>query len=540
MRKFLVFAGLIALLVLISGMVSAQDSTLVFEGDRRFGEVTDTQPINFFSFNGQVGDLVTARLFMLTPGSIPTIALNSPSGRQVAFIEGAGRAAHNGDVALSSVLTEAGLHTLQISTVPGTPRSGYILLFNGYAAGQFVDVSLDTVTVDIPANSAPALFSFSSGPDGSIPLSVSGGNFVAEFYTPDGQLVASLASPPADGGSVSIPGGEGAVRVLVFAGTQDGILTISRGESTGETPQPVQPVVTEEAAPPATSTCTVSGTGVNVRSGPGTDFNAVSALNGSSPVVATTADGWYQISSPAGFVFGQVVTVSGDCTGLPVVTGDSGSQTSATSVPETEAAPPATTEEAESSDSTEPTSDAQAQPTQAQPTQAQPTQAQPTQAQPTQAQPTQAQPTQVQPTQVPPTQVPPTPTATPTATATEVVAFPPSPTQYRFNLSTDTPVNGTETFSQSLPSPGWHLVTVRMQGLSNQPGNLSSREFTIIVSCASNAVRWGSGGTNGATDNQCNQATFKRFTFDNNQLFLSIKLEGGPGVTYDILATRTG
>lgn len=506
--------GLFVLLVLValmalSTVASAQDAVLNFESDRRFGELSDSQPVAFHTFDGQAGDLVVAQVFTLAPGMTPTLALNSPAGRQVAFVEGTSSPATSGDIRLSFVLPENGIYSLQLGTLPESPRGAYLLVFNGYRALQFFELPAEGATLDIAANSAPSLFRFASPIDSPVTLNLSGLNFAAEVYAADGQQAGTLTNPPAGSAQMVFNGGEGLVSVVIFSTPEDGRVTLTLGETAAPAPPPAPstgptavppPAATEDVSVP--SGCAASGSGVNVRSGPGTDFDIVGALNGASSVVAQTNDGWYQIETPSGFVFGDVVILSGDCSGLPTVSAPT--TTGATSTPA-----PTVTSVATSTPPTGPTTVA----------------------------PTTAPPTTAPPTTAPPTTAPPTPTMVP-PTPTEVAVFPENPTQYRFELSRDTPVNGTETFTQDLPSPGWHLVTVRVPGLSNQPGG--AREFTLLVSCASNDLEWGSGGATGLTNNSCNQVVTKRFTFDSNQIFLSIKLPGGPGVTYSIIATRIG
>lgn len=94
--------------------------------------------------------------------------------------------------------------------------------------------------------------------------------------------------------------------------------------------------------------CTLTGNGVNLRSGPGTNFNAVGTLAAGSSVTAvgqaTGADGfvWFNLDN-GNWVRSDVVTAEGDCSNLP-----------AAAVPEAPPAPaqpaqppaPAATEEA--------------------------------------------------------------------------------------------------------------------------------------------------------------------------------------------------
>ena len=522
-RKHLLIGLLLIGLMTLSGvsLAFAQDSLLNFESDRRFGEISDTQPIAFYAFNGGAGDLVVAQVIGLAPGMTPTVALNSPSGRQVTFIQGA--AGQTGSTTLSHTLTEPGLYTLQVSMLPGTPRGSFVLAFNGYNALQFVDLPPSGVALNLIANSAPSLFRFVPSADSAVTLNLAGENFIAEVYGDEGEYAGTVANPPLQNTNLTLPGG-GLISVLIFAGGVDGAVFVSYGTGTGPTgpsappqPQPqiqptqppvVPPVATEEVSAP-TGSCTVTGTGVNVRSGPGTNFNIVATLNGSASVIAVAPGNWYQILAPSGYISGTVVGLSGDCSSLP------SANIEGPSAPLVVTSTPVT-------DPVGPTNTPPVGPTNTPPVG------------PTNTPPVGPTNTPPPPPTLTPTYTPPPPTATPT----EVAVFPASPTQFLFEISRDYQVGDTVTFSQNLSSPGWHLVRVRVPGLSNQPGNLSSREFTMVLSCVSDTLRWGSGGTLGATPNTCNQAHTHRFTFDNNTSNLSIKLEGGPGVTYTIIATR--
>lgn len=119
-------------------------------------------------------------------------------------------------------------------------------------------------------------------------------------------------------------------------------------------------------------------------------------------------------------------------------------------------------------------------------------------------------------------------TATPTATT---AVFPENPTQFSFTLSRD---GANQTFSRTIDSPGWHLVRVNVDGLSNQGGANASREFTFLITYNADNLRWGT--NRNIQNNACNTSVRQFFTVDSNLLTLYLRVESGSSVTYTIFA----
>ncbi|MBI5668212.1 MAG: SH3 domain-containing protein [Chloroflexi bacterium] len=155
-------------------------------------------------------------------------------------------------------------------------------------------------------------------------------NVVAPGTTPSpAPTTAGSGNPP--GGIGNEPGGQS-------AGSNNAAPT--NPPATATNAPPTNP-------PPPTNTPTPSkpvatfNQGVNVRSGPGTIFNppiGAFAANQTADVLAKSPDGtWFKVRyyNAEGWVFGQLVTVSGDVSSLPVDPGPPTPIPTATPVPVT-------------------------------------------------------------------------------------------------------------------------------------------------------------------------------------------------------------
>lgn len=163
-----------------------------------------------------------------------------------------------------------------------------------------------------------------SGDAGTVRLwDVTTGANLVELPSPSGQAVNSVAFSP--DGTLLASGGESGGAVLwgtSGAGGQEGAATEGTGETTATT-------TTEETTPGTTtsaSTCTLTAPGnVNLRSGPGTDFDRAGSLSGGQTAEVdaqtTGTDGmtWYRLTDGT-WVRSDVVGSPAECAGVPVVT----------------------------------------------------------------------------------------------------------------------------------------------------------------------------------------------------------------------------
>jgi hypothetical protein len=138
--------------------------------------------------------------------------------------------------------------------------------------------------------------------------------------------VAPLFQPFLEGGDgfvgpAAFPG-EAEIAALVAGQEVAAVLPFIQLNGQGTLNMDSSAEATEEAA--MTGACMVSGDNANVRSAPDTNAEVTGSLTMDSPVEVTGqtmgADGmtWYQISN--GWVRADAITVTGDCTVVPMVT----------------------------------------------------------------------------------------------------------------------------------------------------------------------------------------------------------------------------
>ncbi|MFW5696588.1 MAG: SH3 domain-containing protein [Phototrophicaceae bacterium] len=534
-RKQSILFTLLFSLVSLLTLSSASAQTVLNYGMGVVGNVDPSSPFVFYSFAGNESDLVSVRLVNLSGDYQPALSVVGTTGQQLAFsnfdVTNPGNNAR-----LDLILPQTGTYSLQVSALGGGGGQ-FALVLNGVNTVNAQSLVSNPTAVPVDFSAGPVqVLRVAGTPSASQMIRIEGGEvrFSASVHSPDGTLLSTFNSNMMGAGDAVIPAGDGNYTVVVYnldASADPVFVTLgagssaTSGSSTSSSGSSSSSSSDSSSAPPPPSdpnVCQVSTGGpVNLRSGPGTNYTILASVPGGSSYPATGQNsGWYVIEYQGitGWIAGSVTTVTGPCASLPVIpapsTSDSSSSSSSTGMPTMTSTMTPTTAPGMPTNTPPPMMATNTPPMDMSPTY----------------------------TYTPPAEPTPTYTYTPPPpTATEVVEFPDSPTQFGFNqqpLDTSIPSNGTVSYSFNLPSPGWHLVGFRVDGLTNQAGPNSQRQFTFVVSCASPDLRWGSGGQLGPTLNTCNQAVAHTFRFDSNQLYLSIKLEGGPGVTYTIIATR--
>jgi uncharacterized protein YraI len=323
MLRTLVRIGAVVILIALAvGVVQAQPLSLVY-GDRVLGEIKDTAPQEFYTFAGTQGDLITAYVASTTTGMTPTLGLNGPSGQQLAFSTSDPFSPIPDAARISLRLPETGTYTIQVGALFGA-TGGYFMSLDGSAAvtdSLLLGPSPADVSVD---PEAPVILMVQADPTAPVTLYVSGAGYAIEVRDPDGALVALFLGTGIDEAALTLAAGEGLYQVTVSAIEEATTVTLSTGGPVS--PDVPGPVATEEAAPPpppSADVCSVTGSNVNVRSGPGTNYGIVGSLNSPAPVTGQTNTGWWRIDLGGleGFVFSQVVTAAGPCGAVPLVEG---------------------------------------------------------------------------------------------------------------------------------------------------------------------------------------------------------------------------
>ncbi len=325
----------LAVIVLSPGLVFAQGGLIAY-GSSVVGSITAEAPFVIYTFNGNPGDQITVYAVGMTDGMAPGVSLLGPNQRQLAVSEGDPfGSGDTGAARLSYRLMASGVHSLLVSNTSGTPGE-FLLRLSGRPSTASTALMPGTpMIINVPPGALPTTYSFSLAPDGPVTLTVrtdsSGFAFLAQIYDGNGALVAGLAGSDVRAVALTVGPGSGIYEVSVrglhpeMPGTVQ--LLVSLGEATAAGAAPGQPtappvVVTEEAVP---SVCSAtSGTNVNVRNGPSTDYAIIGALfpGASLPVIGRNNDStWFVVdyNGRQGWVASSVVTLVGPCGSLPTI-----------------------------------------------------------------------------------------------------------------------------------------------------------------------------------------------------------------------------
>ena len=349
----------------LSSTVSAQGGPLSYDT-----LLTDTlnpgAPI-IYTFSGTANEMVTVYVIG-SNGLQPTLAISNSSGQPLGFSNDDALTPMGQDVRVTALLPANDTYIVTLNNT-GTTAGTFTLSLSASQSEQTI-LAAGTTAISIVADGTAQQYLIPGSPDGSQELSIQsllpGVGFTARLQSADGKILASIT------------GGLGRTTFDLPANELGYILTIDAEDSTigaeievalGGTGAPA-PAATEEAqaAQPADpNVCTVTANGVNVRSGPGTNYGVVGSLNDGGQFIATGQNsGWYYgtFNGQTAWVAASVVNASGNCSNLNLV-----------DAPPAPVAPaPATTEEPQNSQPTSsapPTATTQNQ--QQQPTTAPPT-----------------------------------------------------------------------------------------------------------------------------------------------------------------------
>lgn len=524
MNRRLYALFLLLLLIVVVPATAAQGVAVLTYGSSAAGTLSSEAPLNLYTFSGNTGDLVTARVFGLEPGMAPTASLLGPN-QQVLAGSALEQLTSGNSVVLSRILPSAGVYTLLVGGSPG----GYLVSLSGSAVTAPTPLALPANTpVTLSADGSSQVFSIGNSSPNAIAIAVANsavqGAFSLAVYNAAGQSLAHFDGAVSDI-CVSIPGGSGNL-TAALAGANGGqplgvTLSVVDGGCAGLTvtqsspPQPAQPT---QVPPPATTpevsnpqaACTASSGGaVNVRSGPGTEYGVLTTLQAGvqAAVVGQSGTGWVviQINGVQGFVSQTVVGIFGSCAGLPIIAAPNQPPAAATATPLQQQAPTVTPPQQQA-----PTATLQQQ-----------------QQLPT-ATLTNGQ--GVQPTATTQQQSPPTVTATasytPTATQAAVVA--PADSNYAMQV----PLDQTLSVTDFVSFPGGDtedVVGYGVTGLNNSvalPGGQAN--LTLSFSCFGTGTQFISFIVDGQT-RSCGQSYNRTVNADSNTGAVRVRATGGEG-----------
>ncbi|MBZ0302518.1 MAG: pre-peptidase C-terminal domain-containing protein, partial [Anaerolineae bacterium] len=292
--KARIMIALVFFLALLGGAVLAQGGALNY-GDNVVGTLSATSPLAFYTFSGTAGDRVTIEVIGITPGLDPAASLNSPTQQQLANNDNDPTEPGSTDALIIHNLPQNGIYTILVNSVSGV-SGDYLIRLNGQAVMPTTGLTDSPVDAPVGSGAPPQVFSFNANPAAPTSLTISattpGFGFQAVVRDANGQIVALLTGDTQV--SLTLPASTGTYTVEVTPTDPNttGQVQISLGQVAAAAPPP--PAQTPEvAAPPAqqepvtSETCVARAPGpqsVNVRNGPGTDFNIIGQIQPGSMV----------------------------------------------------------------------------------------------------------------------------------------------------------------------------------------------------------------------------------------------------------------
>lgn len=313
----------LALLVLfaLAWSSAAQPAAFTY-GDTVSSKVDSTQPQAFYTFSGSAEDLVTMYVLGWTRELRPTLALLGPAG-QIAFSSSDPFTPMLNDARITVRLPASGAYSILVGSASG--EGAFTLTLQLEEAAIPLTLTGEPVQINVAPDGVPLAYRIAGGAGATtllIEALTPGTGIQAMLRDARGQLVAVI-----NGGlapiTLTLPPGEGPYDLLIGGVLPQlgGALTL-QPVATEEAGAPA-PAATEEASLPAGGCLAIAGAnGVNVRRGPGTNYEVIAALRpGEALAVNGQFQGWYSglFRNTSGWVSGSVSTLQGDCQGLPQV-----------------------------------------------------------------------------------------------------------------------------------------------------------------------------------------------------------------------------
>lgn len=333
--KRLMAVGLALLILAVpAAILMAQGGSITY-GASVTGSLTAETPFAIYSFNGNPGDLITVYVIGITPGLSPSVSLLGPTQVQLAVSDsdpfGGGSP---GTARITYRLVESGLHSLLVSSAAGGGGE-FLLRLDGRPTVASTSLSPELpVVVNVLPGSQPVTYSFSPSASADSMLSLSTTSpsfaFLAQVYDGQGRLIAGLAGDAVRGVSLTLGPGSGVYEVTIkglrpeMQGAVQAMIgapgsSLAGGQPAQPTTQPPAPVVTQE---PALNAChATSGVNVNVRGGPGTEYDIIGSLFAGTSLMVTGQNStgtWFVVNynNGQGWVANSVVTLEGPCSNL--------------------------------------------------------------------------------------------------------------------------------------------------------------------------------------------------------------------------------
>lgn len=333
MVRSLKYRWLLLLLLLVVfplGAAHAQEVFPITYGTSIVNRVNNTGDMVDYTFNGNVGDLVTIRAVGISAGADPTLALIGPSQQVLATNDNVLSIPVSTSAQIVYRLVESGPHYIVVSGAAGD----FVLTLDSRPATLLVGLQLDTpVTLTLPIAQPETAFVFNTDPIYATSLLINatpvGLDAYLEIRDATGQIITTLRNN-LDNACISVGQGDQLLELTVSALPEViGTITFTLSNAAcilGDTPVERPPMPTPVFTPVVVEgVCTASSPrNVNVRSGPGTNYVRLALLQAGQPIQVTgqSQDGqWLVVQNDVlqGWMSASVVSVTGPCAQLPVV-----------------------------------------------------------------------------------------------------------------------------------------------------------------------------------------------------------------------------
>jgi uncharacterized protein YraI len=288
----------------------------------------DNTPVTY-SFNGNVGDVVTIRAVGMTLGTNPNLMLLGPAQQPLAFNENEAFAPLSTAAAIVFRLQGTGTHVVRVSGTQGD----FVLSLAVRPPIRATNLELDTpAQVALPVAEPAQGFVFNTDPSRvtSLLIDITPADADAQIAVRNatGEAVAVLRNNLVNVCISFGPGDELHEVTVASLPVTTGTVTITLSNAScelGDVPAQVTPVPGIQFTPvPIEGACAASSPrNVNIRSGPSTNFGVVALLPASQPiqVVGQNEDGsWFAVQNEfvQGWIAASVVVLVGPCDNLPV------------------------------------------------------------------------------------------------------------------------------------------------------------------------------------------------------------------------------
>lgn len=478
--------------LLLTGLVSAQSA--IQYGQALQSTLSAETPLHLYSFNGEMGDLITIDTVSLDPTLQLSVGVLNSMQQTVATQD-------VNDTRLTYRLQVPGLHSIIVSAANGG-IGNYILKLDKEESLVSMPLELDIPQqFEIPMVGPVAAFSIAADPGATRTLFIASLNsefpLKATLRDEKGQMVAMAQGDGVSDLSITLRPSEMAYELVItstVAPPSSGMIQVllSSGQAAqlpGSSTNPTDPATNTQnnssgqdplANVGASGACTLTPAqgNVNLRSGPGTNYDATGYLSVGQTAVATAktqgGDGytWYQVNGA--WARSDVIRYAGNCNGISTVSvPGSGSSSNATP---TTAMSGSTTATA--------------------------------------------------------TMDPSVPTATLAATATPTTSQQIAGPDSDYVIHIDRDAGGS--FSQKISSPDGDtndFVIINVDGLAPNPPN-SYREFQVLLACSGTGTEYVNWGTNRTGSKKCGETLTQVVTNDSDTIFLNARIDGGQGPAY--------